>query len=120
MTKAVLATTLFEQLGLNKREAKDMIDRFLEEIAAALDAGDNVKLSGFGNFIMRAKPARAGRNPTTGDEFPISARRVVIFHPSRTLRAVVESGQHTDRASKSDSKVNKRFAEAAERPQIQT
>ena len=89
-TKATLATMLFEQLGLNKREASDMVDHFFEEIAAALAAGDFVKLSGFGNFTLREKPSRPGRNPKTGQSIPISARRVVAFHASSKLRALIK------------------------------
>src|ERR671928_90517 len=79
LTKAELADLLFEQLGLNKREAKDMVERFFEEIRIALEAGDSVKLSGFGNFQLREKPQRPGRNPKTGEEIPITARRVVTY-----------------------------------------
>jgi integration host factor subunit alpha len=91
VTKATLAVTLFEQLGLNKREANDLVDRFFGEIAAALEAGDVVKLSGFGNFTLREKPPRPGRNPKTGQAIPILARRVVTFHPSSKLRALVKT-----------------------------
>ncbi len=82
MTKAESAMTLFERIGLNKREAKELVDRFFEEIAAALEAGDFVKLSGFGNFALRENAQRPGRNPKTGQQIPILARRVVTFHPS--------------------------------------
>ena len=88
--KATLATTLFEQLGLNQREANDLVERFFEEIAAALERGDFVKLTGFGNFTLREKPTRPGRNPKTGQQIPILARRVVTFHPSSKLRALVK------------------------------
>jgi integration host factor subunit alpha len=90
VTKATLAITLFEQIGLNKREANDLVDRFFEEISAALEAGDFVKLSGFGNFMLREKPPRPGRNPKTGQEIPILARRVVTFHASSKLRALIK------------------------------
>src|ERR1700732_2106939 len=90
LTKAELADLLFEQLGLNKREAKDMVERFFEEIRIALESGDSVKLSGFGNFQLREKPQRPGRNPKTGEEIPITARRVVTFHASQKLKALVE------------------------------
>ena len=96
VTKATLAATLFEQLGLNKREASDMVDRFFEEIAAALEAGDFVKLSGFGNFTLRAKPPRPGRNPKTGQLIPILARRVVTFHASSKLRRLIKSPTRHD------------------------
>jgi integration host factor subunit alpha len=79
LTKAELADLLFEKVGLNKREAKDMVEAFFEEIRNALERGDGVKLSGFGNFQLRDKPQRPGRNPKTGEEIPITARRVVTF-----------------------------------------
>src|SRR4030095_1917116 len=90
VTKAALAKALFEQLGLNKREAEDLVDGFSEQLAAALEADDCVKLSGFGNFTLREKPPRPGRNPKTGQQIPILARRVVTFHPSSKLRALIK------------------------------
>lgn len=91
LTKAVMAERLFEEMGLNKREAKDMVDLFFEEIRAALETGEQVKLSGFGNFDLREKNQRPGRNPKTGEEIPISARRVVTFRPGQKLRQRVET-----------------------------
>lgn len=91
LTKAELAEMLFDRLGLNKREAKDMVEAFFEEIRSALEANETVKLSGFGNFQLRDKPQRPGRNPKTGEEIPISARRVVTFHPSQKLKSAVEA-----------------------------
>ena len=91
ITKAELADMLFEKVGLNKHEAKDMVESFFEEVRQALEQGESVKLSGFGNFLLRDKPQRPGRNPKTGAEIPISARRVVIFHTSQKLKAMVES-----------------------------
>jgi integration host factor subunit alpha len=93
ITKAELADALFESLGLNKREAKDMVDAFFDEIRAALERGESVKLSGFGNFQLRDKPQRPGRNPKTGEEIAITARRVVTFHPSQKLKAAVSAAQ---------------------------
>jgi integration host factor subunit alpha len=90
LTKADLADLLFEQVGLNKREAKDMVEAFFEEVRTALEAGDSVKLSGFGNFELRKKSERPGRNPKTGEEIPITARRVVTFHASQKLKSKVE------------------------------
>jgi len=90
LTKAELANMLFEQVGLNKREAKEMVETFFDEVRDALEKGDSVKLSGFGNFQLRDKPQRPGRNPKTGEEMPISARRVVTFHASQKLKAMVE------------------------------
>jgi integration host factor subunit alpha len=89
LTKAELADALFERLGLNKREAKDMVDGFFDEISQALERGECVKLSGFGNFQLRNKPTRPGRNPKTGEEIAITARRVVTFHASQKLKAAV-------------------------------
>jgi integration host factor subunit alpha len=95
LTKAELAELLFEQVGLNKREAKDMVETFFDEIRNALERGESVKLSGFGNFQLRDKPQRPGRNPKTGEEIPITARRVVTFHASQKLKGMVEtSTQH--------------------------
>ncbi len=91
LTKAELAGMLFDQVGLNKREAKDFVDAWFETIAEALEAGEQVKLSGFGNFQLRDKSERPGRNPKTGEEIPISARRVVTFKPGQKLRSRVEA-----------------------------
>ncbi|MES2106688.1 MAG: integration host factor subunit alpha [Pseudomonadota bacterium] len=90
LTKAELAELLFEQVGLNKREAKDMVETFFDEIRNALERGEAVKLSGFGNFQLRDKPQRPGRNPKTGEEIPITARRVVTFHASQKLKGMVD------------------------------
>ena len=91
LTKAELADLLFEKVGLNKREAKDMVEAFFDEIGKALIRGESVKLSGFGNFVLRDKPQRPGRNPKTGEAIPISARRVVTFHASQKLKAQIEA-----------------------------
>ena len=91
LTKAELADLLFEKVGLNKREAKDMVEAFFDEMLLALERGDGVKLSGFGNFELREKPQRPGRNPKTGENVPIKARRVVTFHASAKLKAAVGS-----------------------------
>ncbi|WP_297528407.1 integration host factor subunit alpha [Thiohalobacter sp.] len=91
LTKADLAEKLFEELGLNKREAKELVEMFFEEIRVALETGHQVKLSGFGNFDLRDKNERPGRNPKTGEEIPISARRVVTFRPGQKLKSRVEA-----------------------------
>ncbi|MEI6613141.1 integration host factor subunit alpha [Polynucleobacter sp.] len=91
VTKNELSEALFDQVGLNKREAKDMIDAFFDRIGYSLEAGVEVKISGFGNFQLRNKSARPGRNPKTGQMIPIAARRVVTFHASQKLKDVVES-----------------------------
>ncbi len=94
LTKAELAELLFENVGFNKREAKDMVEAFFEEVRNALERGESVKLSGFGNFQLRDKPQRPGRNPKTGEAIPITARRVVTFHASQKLKAEVEHSYH--------------------------
>lgn len=91
LTKADLAERLFNELGLNKREAKEIVEIFFEEVRAALADNQNVKLSGFGNFDLRDKSQRPGRNPKTGEEIPITARRVVTFRPGQKLKARVEA-----------------------------
>ncbi|MGF1765700.1 integration host factor subunit alpha [Aliivibrio kagoshimensis] len=91
LTKADLAENLFTTLGLSKRDAKETVEVFFEEIRQALENGEQVKLSGFGNFDLRDKSERPGRNPKTGEDIPISARRVVTFRPGQKLKARVES-----------------------------
>ncbi len=91
LTKADLAEKLFEDLSFNKREAKDLVEAFFDEIRQALESNESVKLSGFGNFELRDKSQRPGRNPKTGEEIPITARRVVTFRPGQKLRARVEA-----------------------------
>ena len=91
LTKADMAEKLFEDLGLNKREAKELVEMFFEKIRQALEDGKQVKLSGFGNFDLRDKNQRPGRNPKTGEEIPISARRVVTFRSGQKLKARVEA-----------------------------
>ena len=90
LTKAELAELLFDRLGLNKRESKDMVEAFFEIVHASLVQGQDVKLSGFGNFNVRRKAPRPGRNPRTGESIPIKARQVVTFHPSHKLKAMVQ------------------------------
>jgi integration host factor subunit alpha len=96
LTKADLADILFDELGLNKREAKEVVELFFEEIRQALESNQQVKLSGFGNFDLRDKSERPGRNPKTGEEIPISARRVVTFKPGQKLKARVEAYAGTE------------------------
>ena len=90
LTKAQLSELLFEQIGLNKRESKDMIDAFFELITQSLVNGGDVKISGFGNFQIRRKAPRPGRNPRTGEPIPIAARRVVTFHASHKLKEQIQ------------------------------
>ena len=91
LTKAEMAERLYDELGLNKREAKELVEMFFEEVRGALESGNQVKLSGFGNFDLRQKNQRPGRNPKTGEEIPISARRVVTFRPGQKLKSRVEA-----------------------------
>jgi integration host factor subunit alpha len=93
LTKAKLAEYLFDTLGINKREAKELVELFFEEIRGCLERGEAVKLSGFGNFNLRDKGERPGRNPKTGEEIPIQARRVVTFRAGHKLKSRVE-GYH--------------------------
>ncbi|MDZ4313799.1 MAG: integration host factor subunit alpha [Azonexus sp.] len=91
ITKADLTERIVDSVGLNHREAKEMVERFFEEIAEALEAGDEAKLAGFGVFSLRDKPERPGRNPKTGESVPISARRVVTWHPSGCIKDAVDA-----------------------------
>lgn len=90
LTKVELTENLVEKFKLNKRDAKILVEGFFEEIRLALESGEEVKLSGFGNFELRDKAPRPGRNPKTGESVPVSARRVVTFKPGQKLRARVE------------------------------
>ncbi len=91
LTKADMAESLFNELGLNKREARELVDVLFEDLRSALTSGEQVKLSGFGNFDLRDKNQRPGRNPKTGEEIPITARRVVTFRPGQKLKSRVEA-----------------------------
>lgn len=90
LTKAQMAEKLFETVGLNKREAKELVECFFEEIRLSLESNEQVKLSSFGNFELRDKRQRPGRNPKTGDEIPIPPRRVATFRPGQKLKTRVE------------------------------
>lgn len=90
LTKAEIAEHLVNKLNINKRDAKEVVEAFFEQIRNALESGEQVKLSGFGNFDLRDKSQRPGRNPKTGEDIPISARRVVTFRPGQKLKNRVE------------------------------
>jgi len=94
LTKAVLKAALIEKLGFDKQEAFDFVDDFFKEVSEALVSGDRVKLSGFGNFVLNEKSARPGRNPKTGEDFEIAARRVVTFKVGGKLKELIESNTH--------------------------
>ncbi len=96
LTKAQMADRLFDELGLNKREAKEIVEMFFDELRHSLESNEQVKLSGFGNFELREKGERPGRNPKTGEEIPITARRVVTFRPGQKLKARVEAYAGTE------------------------
>jgi integration host factor subunit alpha len=98
LTKAHLSDLLFEKIGLNKRESKDMVDAFFDLIAQDLTDGQDVKISGFGNFQIRTKAPRPGRNPRTGELIPIEARRVATFHASHKLKALIQGDAVEDDA----------------------
>lgn len=100
LTKAQLAELLFEQIGLNKRESKDMIDAFFDLIVEKLLEGEDVKISGFGNFQLRTKTPRPGRNPRTGEAITIEARRVVTFHASQKLKDMIQDSASVPVAGK--------------------
>ena len=95
LTKADMVESLFNELGLNKREARELVDLYYEELRASLAVGDQVKLSGFGNFDLRDKNERPGRNPKTGEEVPILPRKVLVFRPSQVLKSRI-SGAKSD------------------------
>jgi integration host factor subunit alpha len=96
ITKADFAEKLFDEIGLNKREAKEMVELFFEEIKESLERGEQVKISGFGKFELRDKNSRPGRNPKTGEEIPITARRVVTFRSGQKLKVRVEAYAGTE------------------------
>jgi integration host factor subunit alpha len=89
LTKAELATAITKKLGLNNRESKELVDVFFQTISEILISGKELKLSGFGNFILRDKKSRPGRNPKTGEKAIVSARRVVVFHGGQKMRSRV-------------------------------
>jgi integration host factor subunit alpha len=96
LTKAELSELLFEHLGLNKRESKDMVEAFFDILGGALTSGQDVKLTGFGNFNIRRKAPRPGRNPRTGEAIPITARNVVTFPASHKLKSLVQGDNAAD------------------------
>ncbi len=91
LSKAIMVDALCHEIGLKKADAKEMLDQFFEETRGVLEQGHHVKLSGFGNFILRDKPARPGRNPKTGEDIPVEARRVVTFKPGFKLKTKIDA-----------------------------
>ena len=114
ITKADLATLLHENLGVNKREAAEIVMAFFEEISTELEHGETVKLSGFGVFCLRNKNSRPGRNPKTGEMIPVSARRVVMFHPSHILKALVQQQRPAARPARTADNTLVRLEREAE------
>ncbi|MBT5187720.1 MAG: integration host factor subunit alpha [Kordiimonadaceae bacterium] len=86
VTRADLIEAVYQEVGLSRNESADLVETVLDEIAANLTNGDNVKISSFGSFIVRDKGGRIGRNPKTGEEVPIEPRRVLVFRPSQVLK----------------------------------
>ncbi len=91
LTKADIVERILKDIGLNRKDAKELVDMFFEEIKHSLEQGHEVKLSGFGNFDLRDKNERPGRNPKTGEEIPVSARRVVTFKAGQKLKSRIEN-----------------------------
>ena len=96
LTKADIVESIIAQIGVPRPEARQIVDELFEEVRVCLSAGEIVKLSGFGNFELRDKASRPGRNPKTGENVPVSARRVVVFRPGQKLRARVEKTKPKD------------------------
>lgn len=92
ITRADLAESVYEQVGLSRNESSDLVEAILEEISAALIKGGNVKISSFGSFSVREKGERVGRNPKTGIEVPISPRKVLVFRASHVLKESINQG----------------------------
>jgi integration host factor subunit alpha len=106
LTKAEISESLSVSLGINKRDAKELVELLFEEIRRALEKGESVKVSGFGNFELRDKNERPGRNPKTGQDIPISARRVVTFKPGQKLKERVERYEGVPEAQSDDAEGN--------------
>ena len=89
VTRAHLAETIYAQVGLSRNESADLLETVLERVSTALEAGESVKISGFGTFSVRQKGRRIGRNPKTGEEVPILPRRVLVFRASNVLKSLI-------------------------------
>lgn len=86
MTKAELIAQVYEKVGFSKKDSSELVELIFDTIKGSLTNGEKIKISGFGNFIVRQKKARMGRNPQTGEAIEISARKVLVFHPSQVLK----------------------------------
>ena|SRR5215467_6636671 len=89
MTKADIVEAIYEKIGFSKKESADIVELVFDTMKETLEKGEKIKISGFGNFVVRAKKPRIGRNPQTGEEIEISARRVLTFRPSQVLKAAL-------------------------------
>ncbi len=95
LSKAIMVNALCNDIGLSKFDAREVLDQFFEEVSQTLEQGTNVKLSGFGNFILRDKPQRPGRNPKTGEDIPVEARRVATFKPGLKLKTKIDERERS-------------------------
>lgn len=92
MTKADIIEAIYEKVGFSKKESAEIVELVFDTVKETLERGDKIKISGFGNFQVRYKKARVGRNPQTGTEIEISARRVLTFRPSQVLKLALNQG----------------------------
>jgi|SRR5690606_12157845 len=100
MTKAEIIDAVYERVGgFSKKEAAEIVEAVFDTMKEVLADGDKIKISGFGNFVVRSKKERVGRNPQTGDPIPISARRVLTFKPSQVLKGVLNPHREEERLS---------------------
>lgn len=102
MTKADIVEKVYEKIGFSKKEASDLVELVFNSLKDELQKGDKVKISGFGNFIVRGKKERVGRNPQTGDQIKISARRVLTFRPSQVIKAMLNGEEYAHLIGKED------------------
>ena len=97
LTRADITEAVYEEVGLSRHESAELVEVIMAEIANALVAGNNVKISSFGSFMLRDKSGRVGRNPKTGEEVPIAPRRVLTFRPSQILKQLINASMRRDR-----------------------
>lgn len=102
LTRADLAESVYETVGLSRSESAALVETVLEEMSAALERGESVKISSFGTFLVRSKNGRMGRNPKTGEEVPIEPRRVLSFRPSHVLKERIDNGLSSDTSADQD------------------
>ena len=98
ITRAQLSEAVYQEVGLSRNESADLLEAVLDEISGALAKGDSVKISSFGSFSVRSKGQRIGRNPKTGEEVPITPRRVLVFRPSQLLKKKINDGMSAKRS----------------------